>query len=564
MRDVYRFLLTILTGLLGLWLILGFWPLTIGSRLALSSLVVLVCGTVLWRQQRVLRTGQATVLNMTNKELPPNNFQGAVILVCGDSAMMFDTEMRYRETRQGWYLQVKDADQLPLLVQHLSLLRPALLSQLSVLLVILPEHHHSPDEFTQRLLGWQRAVVQCQRWLDGLPPLWTVTYVSPLNGCMEEAPLWFTRSNTREGMQVHQPGQGSLPIAEWVSESSDCARFIRLGQALWLDGLLGWQTNSVDNLLTVAQGELPALEFCTQIFCIVPVSGQANSLWQQHIASITALPPQGVDVTDPLLLPELLLSALPRRGGLGPRMAFWRQVCLLGGIFLLLAMLASFVNNQRLIRSVADHLALYHRLSGEPAQAKRQAQQRLREDSQLLDDWQRQDEPLRYRMGLYQGLRLIAPVQAALTDWAAPASAVPVIETVVQAPSSVHLNSLSLFDSGKSALKLGSTKTLVNSLVGIRARPGWLIVVSGHSDNTGNPQLNQRLSRERAESVRDWMRDTGDVPESCFAVRGYGEGRPVATNDTEQGRAANRRVEISLVPQADACRAPAPQDPPND
>ncbi|CCJ80654.1 Outer membrane protein [Cronobacter dublinensis 1210] len=56
--------------------------------------------------------------------------------------------------------------------------------------------------------------------------------------------------------------------------------------------------------------------------------------------------------------------------------------------------------------------------------------------------------------------------------------------------------------------------------------------------------------------MRDWMRDTGDVPERCFAVQGYGESRPVASNATAEGRAQNRRVEIRLVPQADACQAP--------
>ena len=88
---------------------------------------------------------------------------------------------------------------------------------------------------------------------------------------------------------------------------------------------------------------------------------------------------------------------------------------------------------------------------------------------------------------------------------------------------------------------------LVNSLVGIKATPGWLIVVSGHTDNTGTPQLNQTLSLKRAEAVRNWMRDTGDVPESCFAVQGYGESRPVATNDTPEGRALTRRVEFQSI-----------------
>ena len=114
---------------------------------------------------------------------------------------------------------------------------------------------------------------------------------------------------------------------------------------------------------------------------------------------------------------------------------------------------------------------------------------------------------------------------------------------------------MSLFDVGSDRLKPGSTKVLVNALVGIKAKPGWLIVVAGHTDDTGDEASNQQLSLKRAVSVRNWMRDTGEVPESCFAVQGYGESRPRETNDTEAGRAANRRVEISLVPQANACQA---------
>ncbi|MEN3754826.1 OmpA family protein [Mangrovibacter sp. SLW1] len=115
---------------------------------------------------------------------------------------------------------------------------------------------------------------------------------------------------------------------------------------------------------------------------------------------------------------------------------------------------------------------------------------------------------------------------------------------------------MSLFDAGKSELQPGSTKVLVNALVGVKARPGWLIRITGHTDNIGSTPLNQALSLKRAESVRDWMRDTGEIPENCFAVQGVGASRPVATNDTAEGRALNRRVEINLVPQANACLAP--------
>jgi outer membrane protein OmpA-like peptidoglycan-associated protein len=225
-------------------------------------------------------------------------------------------------------------------------------------------------------------------------------------------------------------------------------------------------------------------------------------------------------------------------------------------VFLMLALLASFINNQRLIRSVSDHLALYHHLSGTPPEPKMQAQQHLRQDSHLLDDWLRRGEPLRYGLGLYQGMRLIPPIELALTDWAPPSPVQPTIKNVIQGPQTVRLDALSLFDTGKWQLKPGSTKVLVNALVNIKAKTGWLIVVSGHTDSTGEVQANQQLSLKRAESVRNWMRDTGDIPESCFAVQGYGATRPLETNDTVQGRAANRRVEISLVPQADACRMP--------
>ncbi|CCJ85043.1 Outer membrane protein and related peptidoglycan-associated (lipo)proteins [Cronobacter dublinensis 582] len=524
--------------------------------MALSLLVALVSGVMFWRQRRASQARATAVREIVDENLPPEDFQGGVILVCGDNSSLFVSGSCHRETRQGWYLWVKDAEQLPLLAQHLSLVRPALVSQISVMLAVVPEQHISGDDFTQHLRGWQRAVVRCRAAFGTLPPLWTVTWISPPVVCAQAEPVWFSTINPRSGIQVYQSGQGNVSLTEWILETGTDGRLSRLSHVLWLDSLLTWQNSAVNDLLSVRRGELPVMTPCVQGMCMVPVTGIAGNLWQQHITSVTALPPDAVVSTEPLPLPELLLPALPRRRGVSRRMVFWRYAGLLGGIFLALAMLASWVNNQRLIRNVGDHLALYHQLTGQPVAPKLRAQQRLRADGALLDDWARRGEPLRYRMGLYQGLRLIPPVEATVSDWAPPPPPPPVIKKIIQGPKTLRLDSMSLFDTGKWALKPGSVKLLVNSLVGIKAKPGWLIVVAGHTDSTGDEQSNQVLSLKRAESVRDWMRDTGDVPESCFAVQGYGESRPVATNDTAEGRALNRRVEISLVPQANACQLP--------
>ncbi|AYF86247.1 MULTISPECIES: OmpA family protein [unclassified Pseudomonas] len=120
-------------------------------------------------------------------------------------------------------------------------------------------------------------------------------------------------------------------------------------------------------------------------------------------------------------------------------------------------------------------------------------------------------------------------------------------------PEVVHLDSLMLFPSGSAQLRPESTKVLINSLMNIKAQQDWLIVITGHSDAVGNVGQNLELSLARAAAVRDWMQRMGDIPDSCFVVQGFGAGQPLASNDTEEGRSTNRRVDIRLVPQAGAC-----------
>ncbi|MBW9431041.1 OmpA family protein [Atlantibacter hermannii] len=553
MRVLSRGLLTAFALLLALWLVLGFWPLSASSRLVLSLCILLAGGVALWRQWRQHLHRRAISETITEHSLPPEDFQGAVVLICGDTASLFSGDTGWRETRHGWYLRVQSAEALPLLAQHLAAVRPALVSQVSVMLAVTPETHESVEVFSQVLHHWRRSIVQCRTWLNGLPPVWSVLWVSPPVYHADEA-LWFTVTSDLPGVRIRQNGHVALPVTGWQQEAAgDDAR---LAAALWLDSVLRLSDSLLFRPLRIRQEELPVCNLCAVGVCLTPVAGVPENLWSRQIAGTTTLPPSTLAVDDLLPLPDVLLASLPRRHGVSRRMQDIRLAGSICFVFLALAMLASFINNQRLVRSVSDHLAIYHRLSGTPPAPKQQAQQRLRVDSHLLDDWQRRGEPQRYGLGLYQGMRLIPPVEAAISDWASPPPPRPVIKKVVQGPQTVRLDSMSLFDTGKWVLKPGSTKLLVNSLVGIKAKPGWLIVVAGHTDNTGDDKSNQVLSLKRAESVRDWMRDTGDVPESCFAVQGYGEERPVATNDTPEGRALNRRVEISLVPQANACQLP--------
>jgi outer membrane protein OmpA-like peptidoglycan-associated protein len=74
-----------------------------------------------------------------------------------------------------------------------------------------------------------------------------------------------------------------------------------------------------------------------------------------------------------------------------------------------------------------------------------------------------------------------------------------------------------------------------------------LIEVAGHTDSSGSDQYNQALSERRAQAVAGYLSSHGVKTQRLMTI-GAGEGHPVASNDTEQGRSANRRVELTIVP----------------
>jgi outer membrane protein OmpA-like peptidoglycan-associated protein len=84
----------------------------------------------------------------------------------------------------------------------------------------------------------------------------------------------------------------------------------------------------------------------------------------------------------------------------------------------------------------------------------------------------------------------------------------------------------------------------------LRNYPSSLVDVVGHTDSTGAEEYNQRLSEARARSVADFFAARGVQRERLVAY-GFGETRPITTNDTPEGRAQNRRVEVTITPITD-------------
>jgi outer membrane protein OmpA-like peptidoglycan-associated protein len=100
-----------------------------------------------------------------------------------------------------------------------------------------------------------------------------------------------------------------------------------------------------------------------------------------------------------------------------------------------------------------------------------------------------------------------------------------------------------LFDFNKATLRPGAREKLAKISGIVLAHPGLKLEVEGHTDSVGTDEYNQKLSEQRAASVRDYLVQQG-VSTANIAARGFGEAKPVASNDNAAGRQQNRRVEL--------------------
>lgn len=520
-----------------LWLLWYFIPTGNVFKGLTTVLILLLAGWYVFKNCR--REQPVSDTTVSAADLPLLDTRGPVVLVCGDRLDALFQEGPLRKTAQGWWLRADDVSRLTDVVRSIQTQFPRQVGQLSVMYRCLPDHHQDEAVLRSTLKTLRQQSKQIKS-LTGftLPVVVSAEFSGP------ETPWIIVRGDKPIVCPANDSPQAFI---DWQQTDDNITALPAISQAFsFIRKTLTDELEKPDRLTPPER----AFSVVMRLGTVLP---EAQSVWSDWLYSRTCLqfsrkPGQTAPAS---LFPDAVLPLLAPFASTVQGGHRTRRLILLMWLCALTALGISALNNRDLIRQVSADLQRWNAIPMNHYRPKAESLAALKQDALLLERWQRQGEPLRYSLGYYPGQRLWLALQQAIDTWTPPPAPKP-----KPVPKIVRLDSMSLFDSGKSVLKQGSTKMLVSSLVGIKARPGWLIVVSGHTDNTGSVQLNQTLSLQRAEAVRNWMRDTGDVPESCFAVQGYGDSRPIASNDTPDGRAHNRRVEISLVPQADACRLP--------
>lgn len=535
-------------------------PYGAGWRVLVATLVVLLLVRGWRRAGRKAAQLRQTLQLADGACLPPAGYRQPVVLVCGDGLPALfggdcSDEPRLKMTTSGCYLGVRAPEQLPGLLAALQERRPDWGRQTSVMFVVNPGERTDVALLAEhvRALGHQLALIARR---GSAVPLSLVIYRVTAQG----HGTWFSWHAGQACLQVHE-ASGCSSFDDWQREC-EVSQSMRVQAGVALNGTVAWLEDKVLPHLAGSGSARQGVEPVALGIALVPAlpGNVAGNLWQQWAREKLALIGCNHPLpAEPTLLPfpDPLLALLPvRRRALPGARAAIRALWLLA-LAGLIGLGSSAWQNSQLIRQVSADLQRYVSIpeparTDEPAHALREeAIAVLRLHAARLEGYRSAGVPLALGLGLYRDEPLRTWLQKLQLEHRPP----PAPPGPVPVPQVVRLNSLSLFDSGSARLKTGSTRVLVTALVDIKAQPGWLIVIAGHTDATGNPDHNLRLSRARAAAVRDWMQHMGDIPDSCFAVQGFGAEHPVASNDTQDGRTSNRRVDIRLLPAEGACLA---------
>lgn len=536
------------------WLVL---PVGRGLAWMLTAVMVLSTLVPIWLRTRQLSYAHRqnahvlSALGDATADIPVNlRTRMPLVLVMGDALEnLFDRiagEQRLAHVGDGAiWLRAERPQDLPKLAVAVKQWRDGRAPD-GVVLSVAPALHASEDVLTQKLQVVRQSVADASRMLGTRLPGFVAVY---------------QRLTNAPATTVGSPG-GTLAISQWYGVSSstrliDARRFeavvqaaesevesaegelIVAARAASLASLVGWTQRVVIGVLS--DRRQPATRWVLHgagwIDC-GPASGPGKP-WERDVEMQTRIVPPALPASPlPWPLPQPLIEAMPRRLWMSPRQVALAHAIALVACALAVAFWGAARNNQALLTRIGADLGRYSMIPAAHDTAKRDALQALVADRDQLDRYSRTGVPLRLSFGLYHGAQLMPALNRAIAAYQPPPPP----------PAVVTLDSMSLFDSGNAQLKPDSTRAMVGALEMIKAHPDKRILVAGYTDNVGRPNSNLTLSLARAGAVRDWLIDASGIPATQFAIQGYGDTRPIASNDTPEGRARNRRVEITLIP----------------
>ncbi|WP_043204572.1 OmpA family protein [Burkholderia cenocepacia] len=542
-----RFMVAFATvlGLALIWLVLPLGPgvaWTLSIAVVIAALALMVWCTCKLARARRQSAHALTALGAATADIPVKlRTRMPLVLVTGDGLpALFDRTEGARHVHVGdggVWLRVDRPQDLPRLAVAVRQWRDGRAPD-GVVLSVAPALHAEADTLTQNLRAVRQAVADTARVLGTRLPGYVAVYQRLTTGSVDcSTPAWYgVSSATRVAGGERFEHMVRAAEGEVERAAGDRAAATR---AAALAAIVGWTQRAVFGALADRQQPAaPCAPFGIGWIDCGPAS-TSRSLWerdvemQTHVARVTT-----TASPTPWPLPQPLIEAMPQRYWMSPRQAAAGHALALLACAAAVAFWGAARNNETLLNRIAGDLGRYWTIPTTHDAAKRDALQALVADRDQLDRYARTGVPLRLSFGMYRGAQLMPVLNDAIASYEPPAPP----------PAVVSLDSMSLFDSGKALLKPGSNRAMVGALDMINAHPDKRILVAGYTDNVGNPDSNLKLSTARAEAVRDWLVDASGISATRFAIQGYGMTRPLANNDTPDGRARNRRVEITLVP----------------
>ncbi|MFJ2992491.1 OmpA family protein [Pandoraea sp. NPDC087047] len=415
-----------------------------------------------------------------------------------------------------------------------------------VVISVAPGLHASLDSLEGMLRSVRQALADAARRMGVGLSGHVAVYQRLSHGAASVSPEWF---GIVSGDALIGPRQCERVVvsAEQAAQRSG-GQSAAVSRAAALASIVPWSMRTV--LGSLAGADMPVAPVRVQGVAWIDCGPAADwqHPWAHGVALRTGVRPADVMASpQPWPLPYAFLAAIHCRS---PWSALSRTVAHALALFACagaFAFWAAGKHNESLLVRVQGHLARYAAVKPGHDAAKRDALQALVSDRDELDRYARLGVPLRLSFGLYRGAHLMTTLEQAIASYVLPLA--PPSTPPLTPPSVITLDGMAIFDSGRATLKAGSTKRMVDAVEMIKAHTDKRVLIAGHTDNVGAPGANLALSKARAEAVRDWLAEAADIAPARFAIQGYGDTRPVASNDSDAGRARNRRVEITLVPE---------------